>query len=442
VSAETFSFGRWIEDPDLSAGVLRRLVEEGRDQAAILRAIPADEICRQLGGLRSLWSREGTMRDAFLATVPERRLGLSREMVLWALDGFSARLDAEQACRRIADQLGSIDCLDGFVQLDAGRRRAEPLGVVLHVVSGNVFFGPAESVLVALCTKNASILKCPAEGADFCRFFVRSLEHAAPELAKAVAMVSWAGGREDVESELGRLVDGVVVAAGPETVDAYRRRTDPRAAIVELGPRVSAAVISSRGLRSLDADALARDVAAWDQLACTAAQCVYVEGGDDGRRVAESLSERLGRLAARLPEGEVGIDERIEVARFRELGRFADATGLGRLFVPRAPGTATVVFETDPAFAPSPLRRCVRVKPYRSRAELRAALAPTRGLLQTVGLAVAAEERTPYEDLLSSCGARRLCAIGRMNEPAAGALRDGAMELQRLVRWVEAEPLP
>jgi hypothetical protein len=183
---------------------------------------------------------------------------------------------------------------------------------------------------------------------------------------------------------------------------------------------------------------LARDVALWDQLACTSAQCVYVEGRKRARLVAEDLAAELDGLTAVLPEGSLTLDERIEIARLRALGEFAEAAGEARMHCSRN-GLSTVVFEDDVSFALSPLRRSVWVKPYGSLAELRRGLAPARGLLQTVGLCVEPAERADYQRELALAGARRFCPVGQMNAPLPHAVHDGAMELQNLVRWVESE---
>jgi hypothetical protein len=79
----------------------------------------------------------------------------------------------------------------------------------------------------------------------------------------------------------------------------------------------------------------------------------------------------------------------------------------------------------------------VRLKPYAGVSDLLDALRPLRGILQTVGLAVAPGECREYEESLMDAGVRRFCPVGTMNEPPPDALHDGTMELARLVRWVE-----
>ena len=422
---DSFVFGEWVKDLVLTPAALREIVSEARQRTETARSMSGEALADAVDALRSPWEEQGQSRTDFLEAHPERSFGLSRPMIERGLDHLVRSLHRGVAERRAALQLGSPRAL-----------RAEPLGVVLHVVSGNVFFGPCESLLAGLLTRNVNLVKRPGGSADFLSWFFRSLEQAAPRLAAITALLDWHGGSEDIESHLGREVDGIIVAGDMETIAGYRRLASPLTALVEFGPRVSLAVVSRAALDVVDVAGLARDVALWDQLACTAAQCVYVQGENGAMHLAERLAAALQELARTLPEGEAGLDERIEIARFRDTARFAEAMGTARVFGGSGE-LASVVFEKDPVFAPSPLRRSVRVKPYEELANLTATLKPLRGILQTVGLAVSALERDRYHEFLSAMGARRFCSIGAMNEPAPESVHDGTMELQRLTRWVE-----
>jgi long-chain-fatty-acyl-CoA reductase len=383
-----------------------------------------------LYALHAAWAPGGAFREAFFESQPEIGTGLSRAMVQWALDRFADRIDPARASERAALQFANARCTGATVL------RAEPLGALLLVVSGNVFTGPAEGLLAALFTRNAAIVKRPSAGGEFVDLFFASLHETAPDLAAAAALAAWKGGTEAIERPLAEGVDGIVVAGDSDTIAAYRRLAPSTTPLVEFGPRVSVAVVSHRGIDALDVDRLARDVALWDQFACSAAQSVYVEAEDAARATAARLAEALARLERTLPAGHATLDERVEVARLRHEAAFAETQDAARLF-PVDGALATVVFERDAVFRASPLRRSVRVKPYRSLDELAIALEPARHLLHTIGLAIGANERSQYEERLAAAGARRLCNIGAMNEPSAVGSHDGVLELQRLVRWVE-----
>lgn len=424
----SFLFGEWVSELALTPERIWEILNQARARVGRVRSIPAESLPTALDVLRRSWEKGGTSREAFLESRPARSVGLSPAMIERGIDHFARLLHPAAASSRAASQLGHPA---------ANGLRAEPLGVVLHVVSGNVFFGPAESLLAGLLTRNVNLVKRPRGCGDFLEFFFRSFQEAAGDLASCTALLDWSGGNEDIEGILGREADGIVIAGDAETIASYRRQASSSTALLEFGPRVSIAVVGEAALDRLDVEGLARDVALWDQLACTAAQCIYVQGEVAAIQVAKRLAAALADLARTLPEGEAGLDERIEVGRFRDVARFTEAMGAARVFPGPSGSLSTVVFEKDPSFLPSPLRRSVRVKSFNGIGDLAPALRPARGILQTVGLAVAAEDRVGYEECLAGLGARRFCAIGTMNEPPPDALHDGTMELGRLVRWVE-----
>jgi hypothetical protein len=428
---DSFVFGKWIRDFELTPAALHQIVSDARMRVREASTVSENELAKTIDSLRSLWDENGSSRKAFLESRPDKSLGLSPAMIERGLDHFVRALYPRVAEARIARQLGS--------RKGAGSSgSAEPLGVVLHVVSGNVFFGPCESLLAGLLTRNVNLVKRPRAGSDFLTSFFRSLDEAAPKLAAQSALLAWPGGSVDVERYLGREVDGIVVAGDTETIAAYRALASPLTTLVEFGPRVSVAIVSRATLDAVDMGGLARDVSLWDQLACTAAQCVYVQGNAGGVDLAGRLAGSLNELARTLPEGPAALDERIEIGRFRDRARFAEAMGTAKVFCGAKDELVTVVFEADSTFTPSPLRRAVTVKPYEEISDLTEALSPVRGILQTVGLSVSPSERGSYQRGLSSLGVRRFCPIGEMNEPGPDSLHDGTMELQRLTRWAES----
>ncbi|MEK6744133.1 MAG: acyl-CoA reductase [Nitrospirota bacterium] len=418
---------------------IHRVIALARDRRDTLRKTPVKNICRAIERLSPLWSAEGSYRKEYLMTGPEKTLGLSVPMITLGLDIFAASLDEGELVHRLDQQLGGYGCVDAFVERGGRSYRAEPLGVVLHVAAGNIIFGPAESLFAGLLTKNVGIIKAPAGGWDFLRLLVKSLNEIAPDIARTIGLLYWPGGEESTERAMVSGVDGVQIASGAEAISAYRRYALPHTALIEFGPRASLAVISSDAADRVDMDGLAHDVALWEQTACTSAQCIYVEGEENAAKVADRLSVALRDLSARLPEGNVTLDERIDIARMRELSSFGTIQGRSRLVSAFPDSTTTVVLEMDPDFEFSPLRRCVRVKSYKTPDELTGALEPLRGILQTVGLAVDVREFPDYRDRLCAAGVRRICRIGRMNQPGTQAIRDGVLELQRLVRWVEVD---
>lgn len=436
---EAFVFGEWITQPQEGTKWVTERIRQARRQKNLLRDVPTNHLCEVIGALGPLWSKGGKYQREFFQRAPWIPLGLSPKMVEIGLDHFSKCLDSNVARQRIETQLKGVTYLDRFMPYENRMLRAEPLGIILHVVSENVFFGPAQSLLAGFLTKNINIVKRTSRGGDFITLFVDSFKEIAPKEAASIALMDWQSGNTEIEELLCHEVDGVLVAAGTDTIATYRQKAPATTELIELGPRVSIAVISAEGMHRLDHPGLALDVALWDQMACTNAQCVYVEGWESARMVARRLASDFERLEIEIPEGEPTLDERIEVARLREIARFREINGETWVLTSQRGGTWTIVCEKNPVFQFSPLRRCVHIKPYVNFDDLREVFRPIRDLLQTAGLAVGESERGAYEECLASCGIRRISNIGRMNEPSPVGLHDGIMELQRLVRWVERE---
>jgi hypothetical protein len=418
-----YEFGQWREQEG-TVPVLSALLERARQCQPAIRALSVAKVCAAIGNLRTLWTTDGVARKAYLRTQPEFQLGISREMVEWGLDYFVDYLDANAAKRRLEHQLGALESLD---------ERVEPLGTILHIVAGNIFIGPVESLLAGLLTRNVNLVKTPRAASTFLTAFVRSLEHVAPELGAAVALLEWPGGDAAIERSLMQGVDAVLVAGDSEAISTYQHLAGGTTRLLEYGPRVSVAVIVGKEFTESDADNLALDVGLWDQFACTSAQCVFVRDRAAAQIVAQQLAASLARLASVLPEGEATLDERIDIARVRQRAQFASSVSDQRLWASSA-GLWTVVFDPEPRFEPSPLRRCVRVMPYSSLDELAAALAPAASLLQTVGLHGVPALLEPLTHRLTELGARRFCNLGQMNQPAPDEPHDGTLELQQFVR--------
>ena len=94
----------------------------------------------------------------------------------------------------------------------------------------------------------------------------------------------------------------------------------------------------------------------------------------------------------------------------------------------------TVLYETDPAFLPSPLGRTVRVKPIKDIMDVAEHLRPWQAVLQAVGVAAAPKRLRPVAEALSALGVIRICPIGRMQSPPLGWHGEAGLRLLDLIR--------
>ncbi|MDQ7822821.1 MAG: acyl-CoA reductase [Candidatus Eremiobacteraeota bacterium] len=438
-----------LEEKDITSLVLRALEIKER-----LRSSPLDRIIAVLDRAGRRWADKSYgPRKKALAMMP-LLTGFHPTMVERALETLAALLSRSELEKKVATELGTPGALDRWVRNGPTSVlvKALPLGLVLHVSAGNVFIGGIDSLVHGLLTKNVNILKFSGDDPLFPLLFAESLREVDDEglVSGSFSLLSFRGGERAVEEALKKACDAVVVWGGEKAVEAYRSDLPLSCELVSYGPKYSLALVTRRGLtlRPLKeiCRALALDVAMWEQRACSSPQVLYVEAKPQGAvflKFLSALEEALARISRELPQGELTMDEEIELLKYRERAVFASLLGEGRAAFPAGGTEYTVIVEHDPAFTCSPLNRCLIVKPYSRWEEVRRALLPVGKRLQTVSFLGTGEElqRVAYD--LCALGATRVTGLGRAHIGEKGAPHDGSWQLARLVRWaaIESEEL-
>ena len=421
--------GTLLDGP--KAAQLCALAASRRAEAA---GYPIDKVLSLLGRLRERWQDP--------AYGPRRKA--QRELP--RVTGFSpamVRLGLEELCWTLEPGMlrRKLDCeLPGWEGL--GTCRWEPLGVVLHVLAGNVFVGAAGSLVEGLITRNVNILKMSSSEGTFLPLFLKSLREEDRDgvVSRCLFAVSFSSEQEEVGSEFKRNADAVAVWGGEGAVRGWRDGLPARTRLIVFGPKISAAVVTTRGLREEGvkkiASSLAAEVSIWDQNACTAPQACYVQGAGNARRVVDALPKALEQEARRLPPGLPGADAAVEIRKLRDIFEIAEARGEGMLRHPPRGLSWTVALDKDPALTPSPLHRTLRVVPVARLEPVLREMESLRGYVQTVGLAASAGEREGLADRFSQAGAVRIVALGQMAFGEGEDPHDGARDLPQFMRLV------
>ncbi|WP_394841314.1 hypothetical protein LZC95_30115 [Pendulispora brunnea] len=434
-----YIFGEWQSaDEKLTVRDAETIAAGAESARAAVARYPMDRVYALIGRVRDLW------RDpAYAPRVEARSLlpaatGFSQEMVDLALGALDELLDPAELQKKVARELGG----QGIEHRDAGGTvlRWQPLGTLLHVLSGNVFLVGASSLLEGMLTRNVNILKASSGERVFLPRFVESIRQVDVDgvISRAIAVVDYASNQRDVMAEFKRQVDGIVVWGGDEAVREYRNDLPARTRVIVFGPKISFGLVTRAGLAARGeadiAKAIAQEISIWDQNACTAPQACYVEGAAETDRLAARVAEALAEHARMLPAGPADVDTAVEIQKLRGVFEVTAARGEGNLFASRGNVDWTVVVDRDRALVPSPLHRTIRLIPYDQLDEVAAQLRPMRGYLQTAGLAVGADEIAPVTDLLLDCGADRLLDLGNMLGGHVDDPHDGAYDLPQLMR--------
>lgn len=415
--------------------------ERMRDEVA---EYPEDRLYRLLAAVRERWkdASYGPRADA------ERALpgvtGFSPEMVRLGMEAVCWTLDPENLRRKVATELRGIprQVDHAHVERTGTLLRWHPLGIVLHVLAGNVFVGAVGSLVEGLITGNVNVMKLSSQEKVFLPKLVETFVECDRDgvIARSLAVVDFSSSQADVIAAFKRRADGIVVWGGEEAVRGYRNDLPARTRLVVFGPKLSVALVTRCGMETAGAEALAarlaEEVSIWDQNACTAPQACYVEGDAETRALADALACALARVNERLPAGRVDRDAAVEIRKLRTVAEIAEARGEGALReAPRALDW-TVIVERDPALEPSPLNRTLRVIQVDDLAVPLAQMRAMRGYVQSVGLAAAPGERLPLIDRIAATGAVRIVELGKMAGGEVDDPHDGAYDLPQLMHLV------
>ena len=423
--------------PSLLAEVIRHL-ESARER---LRKRRAEDIAAVLAEVFRRWrDRTEPLRHAAEAALPAVTR-FSQGMVAHGLDLVCGGYRPE-AFKDLLEALGGGDALEGFVGRRTPSSRAYGPAVTAHVLAGNIPGVGLPGVVTSILLGSASLVKTASADPLFPALWAASVARQDPEIGDCLAVLTWRGGRTDLEAAVFDRVDAVVAYGSDRTIQDLRARV--RCRFLGHGHRVSLGAVGRDVLSQAEeiADRAAYDASLFDQQGCLSPHCVYVEeGGSIGPRdFAVLVASALARWAERLPPGSLTPEEAVAIRTFRA---GYEARGLAgkdvTLFVSPRGLDWTVIYEGDPAFTPSCLFRTVVVKPVPDLAELASLLRPWGPYLQAAGVAVTAERAGSLADMLGQAGVSRICPIGRMQIPPLTWHQDGRVLLQDLVRWTDVE---
>lgn len=455
MSHDHYLFGRFEStEAPLDAGDIGRICALAREKQRSLERLPLSRLLDVLDAAARRWrdpQYEG--RRKALEVMPGI-VGFHPSMVERAIDALCDVLSRPSMEKKIRFDLGHRDVLDGwrYVSAYGGYLRAQAVGLVLHVSAGNVFVSGVDSLAHGLVTRNASLLKISRVDPVFPLLFARSLTEVdeTGAVAEAFAVLSFRGGETEVEQALKREVDGIAVWGGESAVRAWSADLPLRVRLLGYGPKVSFSVLTSAALASSDlaavCDAMALDVALWEQRACSSPQTVFVESNDGGgqfRELLAGLAKAFERVARVLPPGELGFDEKVEILRHRELARMGQVFGESLLLASEASSDYTIIVREDGRLETSSGNRVLFVKPFRDLGEVLGQVEAHRGLVQSAGLLAAPGEALDIASALVRVGVDRITDLGKMGQGRIGSPHDGTFQLQGLVRWVclESESL-
>lgn len=411
-----------------------RLVAELREAQERLRGVPVEDLIGLCDAAGQEWTRVGTEAALMVA---RQSMGF---LPLW-LRRANLEPVMEQALR------GDRGAIDQFVpqpSSPARKHRAQPRGLLVHWVAGNVALLGLISVIQGLLTKNANLVKVSKQNAGILPFFLEALskvryvrtdgsEIAGTVLTDAVRAI-YTERDDSAGAALSALADVRVAWGGREAVEAIMNL--PRRFGTEdivFGPKTSFVVVGAEML-AREADArkvaalLARDTVALGQRGCNSPHTVFVEQGGDvsPSAFAKLLGEELSR-ATRWSETDVAPQEAFQV-----LGLRAEYDIRGEAWYGDGVRWSVLYSDDDRGLADPCYGRTLFVRPVHDVFDVTAVCSVNT---QTAGLALR-ERRLKLADALTARGIERCPEVGMMS--LYDAPWDGMYPMDRMVRWVSA----
>ena len=405
------------------------------EAAGSLRALSARRIIAHVAEAAERWCDADFPARVRATRAIEERLGYSTPVVDYALDRlfFGTTCDALEAA--IANELGSLDALDGVVER-RGAPAAWARGVDrVTIVSSDTTIGVAiVPAIFALCAKCDVVVK--DRGDALVAGFFASLAEEHPAFAAAARAHEWTGGDDPAEAALFESAGAVVAFGRDDTLRTIRARCGVDTRFTGFGHRASIGRLTPDDVAALDAglaDRIVRDALLYDGEGCLSLHALFVHDGEVLARVAAALAAACERVVVEFPGGARAPARQAATAAYCNLAAFRAAGGRGAIV--RAGDAALIVDPPGDETVPF-LPRVIPVIPVDGDDAIAAYAAAQRLPVQAVGV-VAADAAAVA--LAERIGAVRVAPFGTLQAPPLGGHHGGAPRIADFVRWIDRE---
>lgn len=405
-----------------------------------LRSHSTVHITERLALLSQRWFHDTPWRHKGIQSVAETT-GYTPQMIEWSLDDLFRRLTPPAMQALVQSELGSLEPFRApRATMGPCARGAHPPELLFQVLAGTVPPVAIEAIVLALLARAPLLLKTSSEEPALARWMLQGLRDTTPELARSIAVLTWKGGDDPLDTLACTEASTVVAYGGTESIDSLYRRCRFPTRFFGYGHRVSFALIGpddGHGA-TLQLPALGRqlalDAAAYDQRGCMSPHLVFLASNAawSTHEVCDAIARGFEQLHEELPGGTLPL----EVAAARHQARGV-AEFEGNWYGSDVGGA---IAHDHTAFIPSPGGRILHVVPFEDLHTLKETLTPLRGAVSTVGLHWPPPDIDGIIDLLGKLGARRITRPGRMQRPVWLRDHDGRPRIADWIEWTDVEP--
>jgi hypothetical protein len=334
---------------------------------------------------------------------------------------------------------GNRNVLEKFVDLSDPELmfHAQPRGIIVHWIAGNVDILGVFSVVQALITKNVSIIKAPSKF-ELLLKLVESIKEIKTEkisgfdLLRCIEIVYV--DRNDLHNQelLSKNADVRIAWGGEEAVNSITSL--PKSPFTEdiiYGPKYSYAIVDEQSLLQNSekiAQRIAIDVSMFDQYACSSPHTIFVESDNNEilddfvKKIAKSLDD-VNRIL--IPKKEIEPKKALEILDIRtEYGIKGNIIS--------SKGTEWTVISSDESNLAKPtFSRVIHVRKL-DKEKLMEENSSRK--IQTIAIVMEQKKRYKIIDELTLLAGDRCPNVGNMS--LFDSPWDGMFGMDRMVRWV------
>ena len=334
---------------------------------------------------------------------------------------------------------GNRNVIEKFIDLSDPELifHAQPRGVVVHWIAGNVDILGIFSVVQALITKNVSIIKAPAKYQLLLKLIqsiqeIKTKKIFGSELIKCIEIIYVDRNDHMNQQLLSKNADVRIAWGGEEAVNSIT--TLPKSPFTEdiiYGPKYSYAIVDEESIIQNSekiAQRVAMDVSMFDQYACSSPHTIFVESDNEeiinnfAKKIAKSL-EDVNRIL--IPKKEITPEKSLEIIDIR--------TEYGiRGNVISSKGTEwTVICSNEKEFAKPTFSRVIQVRKFNKEFLLEE---NSSRKIQTIAVVMEQEKRYELIDKLTLLAGDRCPNVGNMS--LFDSPWDGMFGMDRMIRWI------
>ena len=317
--------------------------------------------------------------------------------------------------------------IDEWVPCHNAYIHAEPLGKLLHIVSGNVPVAGIYSIFRGALTKNANTIKISSKDLLTSLLFIKSFYDIDPNhpITKSTSAIYWGRNEENLINHFCAHSNGICIWGGKDTIGTYKPKAPAECEVIEYGPKTGMQLIIWDENSAPDLPLrVARDICVFDQEACLSPQIIYLQG--DAESFISELSKGLEKYNVYWPKGDNSIDHYIHMNYTIQANAFFGNPSYKdeklKWLIVNMKKDAHLSLE-------HPLGRTVYIYPLD---DIKDGLRFVDSGVQTIGVE---PKSLAYElkDELSKRGVRRIANVGCVDFPRPGIVHN-SQYLSRLVR--------